>query len=69
MINPIGGVLDINSTTPVTKHEMSIGVARNNINSSGVTYGHPTLSSDRVYAALYDLTPQAESMYLSKQPT
>jgi hypothetical protein len=48
---------------------MSIGVARNNINSSGVTYGHPTLSSVRVYAALYDLTLQAESMYLSKQPT
>jgi hypothetical protein len=69
MISPIGGGLNINSTTPVTKMELSIGVARNSINSSGITYNHPTLSSVRVYAALYDLTPQVESMYLSKMPT
>jgi hypothetical protein len=56
MISPIEGDLSRNSTTPVTKMELSIGVARNNINASGVTYGHPTLSSVRVYAALYDLT-------------
>jgi hypothetical protein len=69
MISPIGGGLNISSSTPVTKMELSIGVARNSINSSGTTFSHPTLSSVRVYAALYDLTPQVESMYLSKMPT
>jgi hypothetical protein len=71
MISPIGDSngLNIGSGTPVTKMELSIGIARNNINSSGVTYGHPTLSSVRAYCCLYDLSPQAEQMYLSKQPT
>jgi hypothetical protein len=70
-ISPIGdgNGLNIASITPVTKMELSIGVARNSINSSGTTFSHPTLSSVRVYAALYDLTPQVESMYLSKMPT
>jgi hypothetical protein len=71
MISPINGSngLNIGSATPVTKMELSIGIARNSINSSGITYSHPTLSSVRAYCCLYDLTPQAEQMYLSKQPT
>jgi hypothetical protein len=71
MISPIGGNngLNIGSATPVTKMELSIGIARNAINSSGVTYSHPTLSSVRCYCCLYDMTPQAEQMYLSKQST
>jgi hypothetical protein len=71
MISPIGGGngLNIGSATPVTKMELSIGIARNGINSSGVTYSHPTLSSVRAYCCLYDMTPQAEQMYLSKQST
>jgi hypothetical protein len=64
-----GNGLNIGSATPVTKLELSIGVARNGINSSGQTFSHPTLSSVRVYCCLYDMTPQAESMYLSKVPT
>lgn len=71
LISPIGAGegLNITSATPVTKMELSLGIARNSINSSGVTYAHPTMSSVRVYCCLYDLTPQAETMYLSKQPT
>jgi hypothetical protein len=71
MISPLGdgNGLNIGSATPVTKMELSIGVARNSINSSGNTYSHPTLSSVRAYCCLYDLTPAAEQMYLSKQPT
>ncbi len=71
IISPIGGGngLNIGSTTPVTKMELSIAIARNAINSSGVTYSHPTLSSVRAYCCLYDMTPQAEQMYLSKQST
>jgi hypothetical protein len=71
MISPIGegNGLNIGSATPVTKLELSIGIARNGINSSGQSFGHPTLSSVRAYCCLYDLTPQAESMYLSKVPT
>jgi hypothetical protein len=64
-----GNGLNINSATPVTKMELSIGIARNSINSSGITYSHPTLSSVRAYCCLYDMTPQAEQMYLSKQST
>ena len=71
MISPIGegSGLNIGSATPVTKMELSIGIARNNINSSGTTFGHPTLSSVRAYCCLYDLSPATEQMYLSKQPT
>ena len=71
IISPIGGGngLNIGSATPVTKMELSIGIARNAINSSGVSYSHPTLSSVRAYCCLYDMTPQAEQMYLSKQST
>jgi hypothetical protein len=71
MISPIGNSngLNIGSATPVTKMELSIGVARNAINSSGVTYNHPALSAIRAYCCLYDMTPQAEQMYLSKQST
>jgi hypothetical protein len=71
MISPINGSngLNIQTATPVTKMELSIGIARNSINSSGTTYSHPTLSSCRVYCCLYDFSPQAEQMYLSKQST
>jgi hypothetical protein len=64
-----GNGLNIGGATPVTKLELSIGIARNSINSSGQSFSHPTLSSVRAYCCLYDLTPQAESMYLSKVPT
>jgi hypothetical protein len=71
MISPLGlgNGLNIASATPVTKLELSIGVARNSINTSGQSFSHPTLSSVRVYCCLYDLSPQAESMYLAKVPT
>jgi hypothetical protein len=71
MISPLGEGqgLNIASATPVTKLELSLGIARNAINSSGQSFNHPTLSSVRAYCCLYDLSPQAESMYLSKQPT
>jgi hypothetical protein len=54
MISPIGNSngLNIGSATPVTKMELSIGVARNSMNSSGVTYSHPALSSIRAYCCL-----------------
>jgi hypothetical protein len=67
MISPIGNGLNIGSATPVTKMELSCGIARNSFGST--TYSHPTLSSVRVYCCLYDMTPQAEQMYLSKQST
>jgi hypothetical protein len=71
MISPIGSSngLNIGLANPVTKMELSIVIARNAINSSGVSYSHPTLSSMRAYCCLYDMTPQAEQMYLSKQST
>ena len=50
-----------------TSMMLSIGVARNSF--SGITYNHPTLSSCRLYACLYDLSPSCETMYLSKMPT
>jgi hypothetical protein len=37
--------------------ELSIGIARNAINGSGVSCSHLTLSSVRAW--LYDVTPQA----------
>jgi hypothetical protein len=66
-ISPIGNGLNIGSVTPVTKMDISCGIARNSYGST--TYSHPTLSSVRVYCCLYDMTPQAEQMYLSKQST
>jgi hypothetical protein len=71
MISPVGEVngLNIGGANPVKKLELSIAIARNQINTSGQTFSHPTLSSVRAYCCLYDLTPQAESMYLSKVPT
>ena len=71
MISPIGNSngLNIASATPVTKMELSIGVARNSINSSGTTFAHPSLSSIRAYCCLYDMSPSTEQMYLSKQST
>ena len=53
--------------TACTSMMLSIGVARNSF--SGITYNHPTLSSCRLYACLYDLSPSCETMYLSKMPT
>ena len=52
---------------PCTSMMLSVGVARNSF--SGITYNHPTLSSCRLYACLYDLSPSCETMYLSKMPT
>ena len=71
MISPIsitGGVGFHTGATVVTSSCMlSIGVAKNSF--SGTTYSHPTLSSCRLYACLYDLSPSCETMYLSKMPT
>ena len=69
LLSPIDGGLNISGTTTATKVEVSIGVARNSINSSGSIFSHPTMSSCRIYCCLYDFTPQAEQMYLSKNPT
>jgi hypothetical protein len=70
-ISPLGAGfgLDIAGTTPCTGLELSIAIARNSINKSNVTYTHPAITSCRFYGAMYDLTPQAEQMYLSKSPT
>ena len=71
MIFPIsitGGVgFNTGATVPCSGCMLSIGVAKNSY--SGVTYSHPTLSSCRLYACLYDLSPSCESMYLSKMLT
>jgi hypothetical protein len=71
MISPTGegNGLNLGSANPVKKLELSIAIARNQINSSGQTFSHPSLTSVRAYCCLYDLTPMAESMYLSKVPT
>jgi hypothetical protein len=69
MVSPISSGLNISGSTPATKIEISIGVARNSINSSGQTFSHPTMSSCRVYACLYDFSPQVEQMYLTKNST
>jgi hypothetical protein len=68
MISPIGAGqgLDVGLSTGL---ELSIAIARNTINKTGSTFTHPTLTSCRFYAAMYDLTPAAEQMYLSKLPT
>jgi hypothetical protein len=70
-ISPLGAGfgLDINGTVPSTGLELSIAITRNSINKTGQIFTHPSLTSSRFYWAMYDLTPQAESMYLSKTPT
>ena len=71
MISPIstaGGTgFNTSGTIATSSCMLSIGVAKNSF--SGTTYSHPTLSSCRLYACLYDLSPSCESMYLSKMPT
>jgi hypothetical protein len=68
MISPIGvgQGLDVGTSTGL---ELSIAIARNSINKTGQIFTHPTISSCRFYAAMYDMTPAAEQMYLSKLPT
>jgi hypothetical protein len=70
-ISPLGAGfgLDVAGTVPSTGLELSIAIARNSINKTGQTFTHPSITSCRLYGAMYDLTPQAESMYLSKTPT
>ena len=63
----LGTGFNTNGTAPCQACQLSIGVARNSF--SGVTYNHPTLTSCRLYACLYDLSPSCEQMYLSKMPT
>ena len=71
MISPLsvtGGTgFNTGATVPTSSCMLSIGVAKNSF--SGTTYNHPTLSSCRLYACLYDLSPSCETMYLSKLPT
>ncbi len=68
MISPcgVGSGLDITGTTPATGIELSIAIARNSINKSGITYTHPSLTSCRFYACMFDLSPSSEQAYLSK---
>jgi hypothetical protein len=68
MISPIGvgQGLDVGTSTGL---ELSIAIARNSINKTGQIFSHPTMSSSRLYAAMYDMTPAAEQMYLSKLST
>jgi hypothetical protein len=68
MISPcgVGSGLDITGTTPATGIELSIGIAKNSINKSGLTYTHPSLTSCRFYACMFDLSPATEQAYLSK---
>jgi hypothetical protein len=63
MLSPIGEGNGLNIGTganPVKKLELSIAIARNQINSSGQTFSHPTLTSVRAYCCLYDLTPRGK---------
>jgi hypothetical protein len=68
MISPcgVGSGLDITGTTPSTGIELSIAIARNSINKSGITYTHPSLTSCRFYACMYNPSPATEQAYLSK---
>jgi hypothetical protein len=68
MISPlgVGEGLDFGTSTGL---ELSIGIARNAFNKTGQIFTHPTFQSARFYAALYNMTPAAETMYLSKLPT
>jgi hypothetical protein len=68
MISPIGVGQGLNVGT-ASELELSIAIARNSINKAGSTFTHPTISSCRFYACMYDMTPQAEQMYLSKLST
>ena len=71
MISPVsvagGSGFNTSGTVPCSNCVLSIGVAKNSF--SAITYNHPTLSSCRLYACLYDLSPSCETMYLSKLPT
>ena len=59
MISPVsiggGSGFNTSGTTPCSNCMLSIGVAKNSL--LGTTYSHPTLSSCRLYACLYDLSP------------
>jgi hypothetical protein len=68
MISPcgVGSGLDITGTTPATGIELSIAIARNSINKSGLTFTHPSLTSCRFYACMFDLSPATEQAFLSK---
>jgi hypothetical protein len=68
MISPIGvgEGLDVGTATGP---ELSIGIARNGINKTGQIFSHPTMQSARTYCAMYDMSPKAEQMYLSKLST
>jgi hypothetical protein len=68
MISPIGvgEGLDVGTATGL---ELSIAIARNSINKTGQIFSHPTMTSCRIYCAMYDMSPSAEQMYLSKLST
>jgi hypothetical protein len=68
MISPIGvgQGLDVGTATGL---ELSIAIARNGINKTGQIFSHPTMTSCRIYCAMYDMSPSAEQMYLSKLST
>jgi hypothetical protein len=68
MLSPMGeGLKLVNDDTggADSSLELSCGIARNGLNTSGTTFQHPTLSSVRAYCALYDFTPKVERLYLS----
>jgi hypothetical protein len=68
MISPIGvgEGLDVGTATGL---ELSIAIARNGINKTGQIFSHPTMTSCRIYCAMYDMSPSAEQAYLSKLST
>jgi CO dehydrogenase/acetyl-CoA synthase gamma subunit (corrinoid Fe-S protein) len=68
MISPIGvgQGLDVGTATGL---ELSIAIARNAINKKGQIFSHPTMTLCRIYCAMYDMSPKAEQMYLSKLST
>lgn len=53
--------------TSATSATLSLGIGKSFQGST--TFAHPTLSSCRVYACSYDMTPQAEQAYFSAVPT
>ena len=71
MISPClkGQGFDPAGTTACTAAQISLGVAKNSINATGNTFNHPSLSSCRFYACMYDFTPSFETLYLSKNST
>ena len=55
------------SLAGATSATLSLGIGKSYQGST--TFSHPTLSTCRIYAPVYDMTPQAEQQYFSVVPT